>query len=199
MSEPEIDEVVKWAPGAASGVIVASGTGATASGQGIDTANVGGPTGIYSDAGGTLYIADNRALSYYYGRILQWPPGARGGRPVVGYGAGAGSAALSSPGGVFFDRHGNLYVTDVFDGNVQEFTQQSTTRNGYTAQETGHYWAVAVDMNGYATTTNTIFIHLPPAVPPSVSITATATNVYICQPVTFMAIAAGAGADARYQ
>jgi gliding motility-associated-like protein len=54
-------------------------------------------------------------------------------------------------------------------------------------------------MNGAMVTTNTLYIHPPPAVPPSISITATATHIDICTPVTFAAMAMNAGANPTYQ
>ena len=191
ISEVYSGRFIKWASGAAEGTVVAGAVSNT------DTISFGGE--LYGGADGTLYITDYPRSNTDRGQVLRLAPGAAAGIPIAGYGSGAGAGLLSQPDGPFMDHYGNLYVIDADQARVLEFKAQSTIDNGYTAASPGNYSAVVTDMNGAMVTTNTLYIHLPPAVQPSISITATATNIDICTPVTFAATAMNAGANPAYQ
>ena len=190
VSEVYAGRFIKWASGAAEGTVVAGAVGST------DTIALG--EGIYGGADGTLYITD-WSTNTDHGQVLRLVPGAAVGIPIAGYGVGPGAELLSRPDGPFVDHYGNLYVIDDDQYRVLEFKVQSTIENGYTAVSPGNYYAVGTDMNGVMVTTNTLYIHPPPAVPPSIGITATATNVDICTPVTFSSTVMNAGTDPTYQ
>lgn len=54
---------------------------------------------------------------------MRWPQGAKQGTVITGgFGAGAGANQLNAPYGLFFDRHGNLYVGDTINSRVQRFS-----------------------------------------------------------------------------
>jgi gliding motility-associated-like protein len=190
VSEVYAGRVIKWASGATEGTVVAGAVRDT------DTISLG--EGLYGGADGALYITD-WGDNTDHGRVLRLAPGAAAGIPIAGYGVGPGAELLSHPDGPFVDHYGNLYVIDVDQSRVLEFKVQSTIENGYTAASPGNYYAVVTDMNGAMVTSNTLSIHLPPVVPPSISITATATNIDICTPVTFAAMVMNAGANPTYQ
>jgi hypothetical protein len=56
-------------------------------------------------------------------RVMRWEKGAKQGTVIVG-GNGQGEQAnqLSGPVGLFFDRHGHLYVADTGNHRVQRFS-----------------------------------------------------------------------------
>jgi gliding motility-associated-like protein len=51
----------------------------------------------------------------------------------------------------------------------------------------GDYYAAITDVNGYSMNTDSIIINVPPAIPPSIQISSTATDVSICTPIDFTA------------
>lgn len=110
--------VEEWAPGAATGVIVAGGNGTGAAANQFN-----GPTGIYVDGQGNIYVCDE--LNF---RVQKWAPGAAAGVTVAG-GNGQGSAAnqLYTPQGIFVDGSGNLYVTDQDISRVQKWPPGATS------------------------------------------------------------------------
>jgi hypothetical protein len=98
--------VMKWAPGAVTGVKVAgTGTG----GAGLDQLN--NPQCIWMDAARNLYVAE---LSNH--RVTKFPAGSVGGTTgtiVAGTGtAGSALTQLNSPYGLAFDANGNMYVSE---------------------------------------------------------------------------------------
>ena len=191
ISEAYAARFIKWASGAAEGTVVAGVVNNT------DTISTG--EGLYGGADGALYITDYPRSNTDRGEVLRLAPGAAAAILIAGYGSGSGAELLSRPDGPFVDHYGNLYVIDDNQARVLKFKVQSTIDNGYTATSPGNYYAVATDMNGARVKTNILSIHLPPAVPPSVSITATATDIDICTPVTFASTVTNAGANPSYQ
>jgi len=183
-------KIIKWAPGAAEGTVALGPTGSN------DTISLG--EGLYGGADGTLYIT-GKGTGVDPDRVLKWTPGTTSGVPIVEYGAAKVTSHLLGIGGVFLDHYGNLYVTVANDNWVQKFPMQSSIADGYTAALPGNYYAVVTDMNGAMVTTNTLYIHPPSTAPPSISITATATDIDICTPVTFAATVMNAGTDPTYQ
>jgi gliding motility-associated-like protein len=183
-------KIIKWAPGAAEGTVALGPAGS------YDTLSLG--EGLYGGADGTLYIT-GKGTGVDPDRVLKWTPGATSGIPIAEYGAAKVASHVLGIGGVFLDHYGNLYVTVANDYWVQKFPVQSSIANGYTAALPGNYYAVVTDMNGAMVTTNTLYIHPPPTVPPSISITATATDIDICMPVTFSSMVMNAGANPAYQ
>ncbi len=110
-----------------SGVTVAGGNGV-----GNTATRLNGPSSVFVDSAGNIYVADR-----FNNRIQKFPAGstsATSGVTVAG-GNGAGSAAnqLNSPMGVFVDASGNIYVGDRNNYRVQKFPANSTSAtNGTT-------------------------------------------------------------------
>jgi gliding motility-associated-like protein len=103
--------IVKWAPGATSGIVVAGGNG-----PGSSPSQLNGPDGLHVDDSGNIYIAD-----YGNYRVQKWAPGAAAGVTVAG-GNGNGSAANQViPLGIYVDRTANIYVADGFNCRVQKW------------------------------------------------------------------------------
>lgn len=86
--------VMKWAPGATEGVVVAGGNG-----QGTGNNQIHGPTGLLVDDDGNVYVNE-----WYTNRVQKWVPGATTGITVV--------SGLSSAEGLFKDAAGYFYVVN---------------------------------------------------------------------------------------
>lgn len=136
------NRVVKWAPGAASGTVVAgTGSSGNAAGQ-LNT-----PSDIAVDGIGNLYITDQNNH-----RVQRWAPGASSGVTVAGTGnAGNAAAQLQFPTGIVLDAAGNLFVTDNQNNRVQKFSPAADT--SYVPSAAGSYTAVVTSLAGCATTT----------------------------------------------
>ena len=80
------------------------------------TITLSGPTGFVLDADGYLFIVDSG-----HHRIIGSSSG--GFRCVAGCSGSGGSAPdhLSSPATLSFDRDGNMFVSDTFNGRIQKF------------------------------------------------------------------------------
>ncbi len=73
------------------------------------------PYGLWVDATGNVYIADQTN-----DRIQKWAPGASSGITVAGTGiAGNGSDQLDGPSDVYVDGSGNIYIADTDNNRVQ--------------------------------------------------------------------------------
>ncbi|CAM4988936.1 unnamed protein product [Rotaria socialis] len=108
--------VMKWVEGANEGIVVAGGQG-----YGSALTQVYFPNGIFVDTLGKLYVADEGNH-----RVMRWTQGDKKQGTVVvgGNGKGAGENQFNIPVGLFFDRHGNLYVVDYWNHRVQRFSMQ---------------------------------------------------------------------------
>jgi hypothetical protein len=86
-------------------------------GTGSDPNHFDGPYGIYVDAFGNVYVADN-----FNNRIQKWGPGATFGVTVAGgQGLGAAPGQFAGPLNEFIDKNGYLYVTDAGNSRVQKW------------------------------------------------------------------------------
>ncbi|CAF2073151.1 unnamed protein product, partial [Rotaria magnacalcarata] len=106
--------VMKWVEGAKEGIVVAGEQG-----LGSALTQLYHPRGLFVDALGTLYVADSGNH-----RVMRWTQGDNKQGTVLagGNGAGAGANQFSSPVGLSFDRHGNLYVADRDNHRVQRYS-----------------------------------------------------------------------------
>ncbi|CAF1463829.1 unnamed protein product, partial [Didymodactylos carnosus] len=90
--------VIRWSPGAASGMFVAGTVGVSGSGS----TNLNGPTHLTVDTYGNLYNSS--------------------GITIAGNGtAGSYSTQINGPRGFAFDSQMNLYVSDMNNNRVQKF------------------------------------------------------------------------------
>jgi gliding motility-associated-like protein len=98
------NRIQKWAPGASAGTTVG-------------TITVGDKGGLYVDCLGNIFMADPESNS-----VLEFTPGGPMTGVVVAGGNGLGSAPnqLGSPGGLWLDGAGNIFVSDMY-GRVQEW------------------------------------------------------------------------------
>ncbi|BAV06271.1 gliding motility-associated C-terminal domain-containing protein [Filimonas lacunae] len=179
--------VMKWAPGAVTGVVVAGSN----SGSGSDATRLYNPLDVFVDCGGNMFIAD-----YNNNRIQKWAKGATSGVTVAG-GNGRGSASnqLNGPIGVFVDTTGAIYVSEVGNNRVQKFT--STINNTFTPSTPGKYVAVAAYNTG-SLTTDTLEIKAPGTVAVSVA----ADTTVVCASggfVSYQAQAINGGSSPVYQ
>ena len=117
--EEQAGIVKKWAPGARSGVQVATVT-TDLSLPGL-TAGILGP--IKVDAADNVYVVEPGNH-----RVQKWAPGATSGVTVAG-GNGEGAAAdqLNNPYGICLDLSGNLYVADAGNNRVQKWAPAATS------------------------------------------------------------------------
>jgi sugar lactone lactonase YvrE len=177
--------IQEWAPGAVAGTTVVT----------LPRGQFGEAYGFYLDCGDDIYAAEIGNNS-----IVKYAAGAPTGVVVAGgNGPGAGADQLLAPGAIQTDAQGNLLIIDNGNARVQEFKLTSAITLSYTPVNTGKYWALVTDMRGYATSTDTVPFSDPAAGPPSIEVTASATDVAICTPVTFAAQVQNPGAEAAYQ
>lgn len=138
------NRIVKWAPGATTGVLVAAGNGAGAAANQLH-----GPTGVYVDYFNNIYISDGNN-----NRIQKWIAGATSGTTIGGgNGAGTNANQLHNPIDLYFDNKGDMYVADGSNNRIQEFTYSTSSLN-YTATTPGNYTATITTFSGATATTS---------------------------------------------
>jgi sugar lactone lactonase YvrE len=122
---------------ATSGVTAAGGNGVGGSGP----TNLNLPIGVYIDAAGSLYVADQHNC-----RIQKFPAGSTSSTPgvtVAGLGNGVGNSASNAllyPNDMMIDAAGYLYVCDYHNNRVQRYPPNSTSgTNGVTVAGSGGY------------------------------------------------------------
>ena len=92
------DRVVKWAPNATSGTVVAGGNG-----RGYNRNQLNQPSSVALDSSGNLYIADSGNQ-----RVMVWSPSDTQGTTLVGSGDGFFSVGYNYP--IAVDSSDNVYV-----------------------------------------------------------------------------------------
>ena len=180
--------VVKQAPGSSGPVPVAANG---CPGQYTD----GAATDFFLDANDTVYLCgyDARLGSFY---VDKWAPGATTGQTILGH-------AQSYPAGgdritMTMDGKGNIFLGHVNSQSLLEFRRRSSIDSAYAPPDTGAYYAVVTDIQGYTSVSDTFRINSP-APPPSIRISATATSTPVCTPITFTAEVANGGYDPSFQ
>jgi hypothetical protein len=158
--DANLHRVQKWAPGATSGVTVAGGNGA-----GNHANQFGYLLGIYVDAGGTIYAADNGVDGGPVGRIQKWTPGAVNGITVAG-GHSNGWDVLTYPTGITLDNNGNIYV---FNGIYNPRVQKNIPTNGivdkiFSPAQAGTYSVQAEIKNGCTAASNSLVVRAVPEI-----------------------------------
>ena len=103
--------IQKWAPGASSGMTVATLTHTGTNMSGWNESQ------IFVDAANNVYVPEPGN-----NRIQKWTPGATAGVTVAGgNGAGASANQLNWPTGVYVDKAGNIYVADSYNSRIQKW------------------------------------------------------------------------------
>jgi gliding motility-associated-like protein len=218
--------VTKWLPGATSGQLVAGGPGsgifplqvrvdslgnvfvlggleitewATGSGGPVRIGSWNAPQNLFSDmwmdGKDTAYLADWKDPSNI--KVFKWGLGSSVPQEIGSFGTGIGGA---TPPALTVTPNGDIYVVEGEDSSFYRFPRFSSIDSAFTPTDTGSYYAVVTDMNGYAATTNTIVINAPlTGGPPAIQITATTDSTPVCTPVTFTVAVGNPGVDAAYQ
>lgn len=142
--------VMKWAPGATEGVIVAGGNGV-----GNKNNQCPYPFHAFVDKNKNVYVSNY----FDYHKITKWAPGAAKSRIVAGgNGAGDDRDQLNGPGGIFLDGK-DLYVVDIYNHRVQKFDLNNNNCNKeFAARHPGTYTAVATFEDGTVVESNSITI-----------------------------------------
>lgn len=111
--------VVKWLPNATYGTVVAGGNSA-----GSLYTQLTNPQAVFVDSFGTVYVAD-----YGNDRIMKWLKNANNGTLVAGISGSSGNTGtqLNNPSGIYFDKNGDMYVSDYSNNRVQRFTINNTS------------------------------------------------------------------------
>jgi sugar lactone lactonase YvrE len=109
--------VMRWSPGATTGVVVGG-----AGGDGALPNQLRQPNSVWVDGLGNLYVADR--LNH---RIQQIAPGSTNGVTVAGgNGQGASLIQLNNPMDVFLDPAGNMFVADANNNRVLRYPAGSS-------------------------------------------------------------------------
>ena len=174
--------ISKWVPGATAGTIVVQGNG---SGNAADPAQI---SDLWVDANGNCYF-----MNYPGNRIIEWAPGAGGGNVIYN------TDNIGTVFAAYVDNSGAVWGMCSTDNRLEKLAVEPNIDNKLMPVASGHYWAVITDINGYTTNTDTIPITTPPPATPTISITATATTIGLCTPVTFTANTTNAGLSPLYQ
>ncbi len=102
--------VMKWAPGATEGTLVAGGNG-----SGSEDNQLYQPYGLHVDSEENIYVSDSN------NRVMKWGLGAAEGVLVAGTGtSGSGTNQLNKPRGIHVDSFGNIYITDSDNNRIQK-------------------------------------------------------------------------------
>lgn len=131
------DRVMKWAPGATTGTLVAGGNG-----TGSNSNQLNFPIGIFYDSNtSTIYIADTNNH-----RIVKWPSPTMG--IIVCGSNGSGSNQFNTPRGLFVDIVSNiLYVADSGNHRIQKWFLGATSGTTVAGQ-TGNAGSGLSQLNG---------------------------------------------------
>lgn len=177
--------ISKWSNGGKTETIVAG----VPSNNGFDNKHLVRPMGIWVDHDGDLTIADEY-------RISRWPAGSGSGASILN-----GSVSDNYGHALAVDVRGNIFAIAIvqFDEKLIEVPNILSIDTFFIPRATGDYQAVVTDISGYSVTTNTVTVKAPNRVPPSVTITATDSNLFICESATFSAVAANAGGIPSFQ
>ncbi|TDX02235.1 T9SS type B sorting domain-containing protein [Dinghuibacter silviterrae] len=154
------------------------------------------PSAIYVDYYGNMYISDEV-------RVTKWDPSGHSGSTLPTY---TGVPNFSYQYSLSVDCRGNVYtIVDSTEPNyhycssIYVLPLVTTIDTSYTPISPGAYYAHVTDVNGFSVNTDTVTVKPPPSVPPSVSIAATSTNVFICEPITFTATPVNAEGKPSFQ
>jgi len=134
------NRIQKWATGADSGITVAGGNG-----NGSKANQLSGPTSVYVDKTGNIFIDDAGNF-----RIQKWAPGTDSGKTIAGGKnfTGYSPNQLAFTNGVYVDSIGNIFIADAGWGRVLEWTPGADS--GITIVG-GNGWGSNAEQFGYLT------------------------------------------------
>ncbi|CAF0742476.1 unnamed protein product [Adineta steineri] len=108
------DSVIRWTPGASSGVFVAGTPGVAGSSSSL----LYSPAGIRIDAYLNMYVVDRGN-----NRIQMFCANSQIGITIAGGSGGNGPEQLNQPSGIAFDAKMNMYIGDNNNARVQKFVK----------------------------------------------------------------------------
>jgi hypothetical protein len=139
-------------------------------------------TDFWLDANDTLYV-NTEINGTGTAIVYKWAPGASTGEPIINWKAVSPSGWMP----ITMDVRGNIFLFDNTGSGVVEFRRASAIDSAYTPTDTGAYYAVVTDIQGYPAYTDTIHINSPAGALPSIRISASATSTPVCTPISFTA------------
>ncbi|CAF0727994.1 unnamed protein product [Adineta steineri] len=108
--------VIRWTPGAPSGVFVAEGDTSTPNVPGSTSTLLYGPVGIKIDSYLNMYVVDRGN-----NRIQMFCANSQIGITIAGGSSGNGPQQFNQPYGIAFDAKMNMYIGDNQNARVQKF------------------------------------------------------------------------------
>ena len=172
--------IMKWTPGATTGTVIAAWNSLAADGEKW----LGGDDSVLVLHGDADPQVDEVAPGIS-------PPEVLGNMP--------NSSGVSNTPAIIMDPKGNIFAMTNDGPTNYEMKRHSSIDTVFTPQDTGVYYAIATDMQGFSIKTNTILINSPVSGTPSIAITATATSTPVCTPITFTAQIANPGQAPSFQ
>ena len=152
-------------------------------------------SGLYTDYNGNVIVADQLG-------IRKWTTPYTNGTTLID----ANNTFI--PISLFVDHKGNIYYSESqitnapfpnSEGSVFKLPLYVSIDSNFKTTAPGNYYALVTDVNGYLSASNEIKINVPAAIPPSVKITATDSNVAICVPIYFTALPSNTGTAPSFQ
>jgi sugar lactone lactonase YvrE len=118
IADEQNHRVMRWAPNATSGVLVAGSTGQVGSALN----QLHSPVRVFVSNSGLLYVSD-----ISNNRVMRYAPGSSTGTVVAGgNGAGIGLQQLNTPIGIFVDQTEALYIADLQNNRVVKWNNGAT-------------------------------------------------------------------------
>jgi hypothetical protein len=145
--------IVRWSPGASSGVVIGGGRG-----RGSAANQIGFSTGIAVDGLGDVFIGD--ADNY---RVQLWTPGAPAGITVADGSKTPSTGLPFQPWGVKVDENGTVYAADETNNRVIRFDH--VMDHSFSDSLPGTYKAVLINASGCYYTSLPFTVSAMPASP----------------------------------
>lgn len=143
--------VLRFSPGSIYGTVVAGGNGGGSAANQLHF-----PVGVFVDNSFSVYVTD-----LYNHRVQKWAQGASTGITVAGAAngqAGTGPNQFNAPTDVYLDRNGNIYVCDMNNRRIQEYTVTTTIDTTLVPGMVGDYQAIITTSAGCTVLSNTVTV-----------------------------------------
>jgi gliding motility-associated-like protein len=149
---------------------------------------------FWIDADDTVYV--NTIIAGTNVTIIdKWAPGATTGLSII---TSTGTLSGSGYDPIIMDVKGDIFMFDYTQTGVAEFRRSCSIDSAFNPTDTGAYYAIVTDIQGYSAYTDTIHINSPVSALPSIQISASATSTPVCTPIRFTATVNNA-VDPDYQ